>query len=268
MSGFLFTWNPDRFDWERVAVAHKVAESRKGKPTTWDWSCSNSRKPQAGDRAFMMKVGKQGRGIFAAGTIVRGSRPAPPGSDYGPRYVLASWDSFLDPDDSTARLDPFGIPGQHWTPEGSGVQIAARALATLEARWAAHLAARRLKVAPLSDADTKALGDDFELEGLEGEVRLRVVAHRSRERKLRTAKLAEHRGKHASLRCEVCAFDFDKVYGVEYAEVHHLRPLAKAPGTQVTKLSDLAVLCANCHRVAHLDRARPLSLRRLRALLA
>jgi hypothetical protein len=216
----------------------------------------------------MMKVGKRGRGIFAAGTIVRRSRPGPPGSSFGPRYVQISWDSFLDPDDSAACLDPFDIPGQHWTPEGSGMQIAARALAMLEVRWAVHLAARKTPVAPLAEADVQTLGGDFELEGLEGEVRIHVVAHRRRERKLRAAKLADYRRQHGSLRCEVCAFDYEKVYGIEYAEVHHLRPLANASGKQVTKLSDLAVLCANCHRVAHMDRTRPLSLRRLRASLA
>ncbi|MGN5374851.1 HNH endonuclease [Sphingomonas hankookensis] len=54
--------------------------------------------------------------------------------------------------------------------------------------------------------------------------------------------------------CEVCAFDFEATYGelgAGYIEVHHLKPVhTLKPGSKV-KLSDLALLCANCHRMAH-----------------
>ncbi|MFD7789740.1 HNH endonuclease [Streptomyces sp. NPDC059759] len=56
-----------------------------------------------------------------------------------------------------------------------------------------------------------------------------------------------------ALQCEVCDFDFARVYGrlgVDYIEVHHVTPLHVA-GTRETRLSDLACLCANCHRMCH-----------------
>ena len=267
MSGFLFTWNPKHFDWDEAAIARCVAASRRGLATRWEWSCARSHKPRRGDRAFLTKLGKLGRGIFASGTVVAGAHPAPPDSDFGPMQVLVSWDAFLDPGDTPARFDPSRIAHQHWTPESSGSQIDHRALAMLEARWADHLASRGAAMAPLADADADAM-DDSDLQGLEGEVRDRVQIHRRRERALRTAKLASHRRIHGTLCCEICRFDFDRVYGVEYAEVHHLRPLGKLAGPTTMKLQDLAVLCANCHRVAHLDPARPRSLNELRALFA
>jgi 5-methylcytosine-specific restriction protein A len=56
------------------------------------------------------------------------------------------------------------------------------------------------------------------------------------------------------LRCEACGFDFENTYGkrgADYIEVHHKKPIHTLnPGT-VPKLTDLALLCSNCHRMAH-----------------
>ncbi|MBK9070980.1 MAG: HNH endonuclease [Myxococcales bacterium] len=81
-----------------------------------------------------------------------------------------------------------------------------------------------------------------------------------RERALRDQKIAEARQKCKSVACEVCGFDFAKIYGIDYAEVHHLKPLASTARQVRTKLSDLAILCANCHRVVHLGRNKVLSI--------
>ncbi len=102
-----------------------------------------------------------------------------------------------------------------------------------------------------------------ELIGLEGEELLSVVRHRRRERRLRQAKLDEARN-HAALCCEVpgCGFDFARAYGplgVGFAEVHHLQPLKDRAEPGETRLEDLAVVCANCHRMIHRHGAsRPL----------
>ncbi|MDB4909070.1 MAG: endonuclease family protein [Gemmatimonadetes bacterium] len=56
------------------------------------------------------------------------------------------------------------------------------------------------------------------------------------------------------LACEVCDFDFHERYGKSgegFCEVHHLQPLGHASEAHSTSLSDLAVLCANCHRMIH-----------------
>ena len=61
-----------------------------------------------------------------------------------------------------------------------------------------------------------------------------------------------------SLSCEVCDFDFSIQYGRlgnGFAECHHRKPLAELTESRTTRLEDLAIVCANCHRMLH--RARP-----------
>jgi hypothetical protein len=98
---------------------------------------------------------------------------------------------------------------------------------------------------------------DEEIDGAEGSVSKRMVKHRKREAKLRREKIRATLATHGRLVCEVpnCGFDFQDRYGplgFGYAEVHHKVPLADldAAGTQ-TRLKDLAVVCANCHRIIH-----------------
>ncbi len=52
--------------------------------------------------------------------------------------------------------------------------------------------------------------------------------------------------------------------GHGFIEVHHVRPVHELQPGDKTKLSDLALVCANCHRMIH--RRRPwLSMDELRA---
>jgi 5-methylcytosine-specific restriction protein A len=60
------------------------------------------------------------------------------------------------------------------------------------------------------------------------------------------------------LECEVCEFDFERVYGSlghGFAECHHILPLSELPFRRETRLVDLVVVCSNCHRMLH--RSRP-----------
>lgn len=92
----------------------------------------------------------------------------------------------------------------------------------------------------------------------EGVRRKYLIAHRTRESKLRRAKiLAALKQNKGRLVCEVpgCEFDFFKKYGelgYGYAHVHHLRPLGKAAvrGRKNTP-RQLAIVCANCHAMIH-----------------
>jgi 5-methylcytosine-specific restriction protein A len=72
------------------------------------------------------------------------------------------------------------------------------------------------------------------------------------------------------LQCEGCSFDFAQTYGDRgqgFMEAHHTRPVHELDPDHVTRLADLALVCANCHRMIHARRPW-LTLPELRALLA
>ena len=84
----------------------------------------------------------------------------------------------------------------------------------------------------------------------------RYSQHRSYERDPNLAEKAksirlESTGK---LQCDVCSFDFSVTYGElgqGYIEAHHTVPLANLCGKRKTKLSEIALVCSNCHRMLH-----------------
>ena len=82
----------------------------------------------------------------------------------------------------------------------------------------------------------------------------RIVKHKSYERNLKNR--AEAIKEHGTT-CLVCGFNFNKFYGKDLAkdfiEVHHLKPLHTYKGeeTIINPKTDLAPVCANCHRMLH-----------------
>lgn len=109
---------------------------------------------------------------------------------------------------------------------------------------------------------------DEQASATEGRLLIRRHVAYERNPALRKRKLAAVLRTGKSLACEACGFDFEDTYGERgkgYIECHHVVPLHVAP-SRITRLSDLVLLCANCHRVIH---ARPpwLTLAELRALI-
>lgn len=106
-------------------------------------------------------------------------------------------------------------------------------------------------------ADGGALGQPGEAEAVEG--RLLTVAHQRRERsrKIVQAKKDASLKATGALVCEVCRFDFAARYGtrgVGFIECHHTKPVADLGDGTPTRLRDLALVCANCHRMIHAHR--------------
>jgi 5-methylcytosine-specific restriction protein A len=88
----------------------------------------------------------------------------------------------------------------------------------------------------------------------EGRVLLRLHRSRERNRNLVARKKSCVLNQTGRLECEACDFDFAAVYGLlgyGFAECHHIQPLAQAAEDRVTTLADLAIVCANCHRMLH-----------------
>jgi 5-methylcytosine-specific restriction enzyme A len=94
---------------------------------------------------------------------------------------------------------------------------------------------------------------DFEYPDLSvKEGKLYLVSHlaRERNRKIVEAKKA-HALKFNILFCEVCGFSFQEKYQKSYIECHHIKHIAETDGEIETQLSDLALVCSNCHRMLH-----------------
>lgn len=115
-----------------------------------------------------------------------------------------------------------------------------------------------------------SLGADEELEeASEGRLLTRQHMMRERNRRLAETKRKQAMRSTGGLICEACGFDFEARYGDRghgFVECHHTKPLATLEEGQKTHVSDLALVCANCHRIIH--RARPwLSIAQLKNLL-
>jgi predicted HNH restriction endonuclease len=95
--------------------------------------------------------------------------------------------------------------------------------------------------------------------------------HRTRERNRELVKKAKDKRKKEAgvLKCDVCQFNFFEKYGdigADYIECHHTKPVSELEDSDKTQLKDIALVCANCHRMLH--RKRPwLSIEQLKGLL-
>lgn len=108
----------------------------------------------------------------------------------------------------------------------------------------------------LSDAPMEARQeiDEPEAEGEEGRILSRVHHFRERDPKLVLRKKEQVHREHGQLACEVCGFDFSKFYGERgkgFIECHHTKPLSELRPNDKTRVSDLALVCSNCHRMIH-----------------
>lgn len=95
--------------------------------------------------------------------------------------------------------------------------------------------------------------DTLDGEAIEGRLLERRHFSRERDRKLRQKKIDEYLSTNSRLVCHTCGFDFHAAYGTHgegYIECHHVVPL-HASGETRTRLKDLVLICANCHRMIH-----------------
>ena len=120
-------------------------------------------------------------------------------------------------------------------------------------------------ISEFTDARAPEIEEDLSEEGA-ASLRLHMV--RERDGELAKRKKAEVMAATGALKCEACHFDFAVRYGPEgegFCEVHHLNPLSARGENTPTSLSDLAVVCSNCHRMLH--RRGLLSMSELSAIL-
>ncbi len=109
--------------------------------------------------------------------------------------------------------------------------------------------------------------DDIEFP--EGKEILRKHILKERNPKLVFEAKKAFKDKNGKLFCEVCNFFFEDKYGKvgeDFIEAHHIKPISEMTEHEKTKITDLVMVCSNCHRMLH--RKRPwITKERLRSLL-
>lgn len=134
---FLFAWNPVKYPWPEIGEQCELV--RSGEKLIESWSCASHKKIQHGDRAFLVLVGAEPRGIFGSGHIV--SEPFI-GKDHRGKdnhRVLIEFDILLDPhNESILSIDLLTIgkmARQVWAPQASGIAIKPEITEELELLW-------------------------------------------------------------------------------------------------------------------------------------
>ncbi len=249
-STYLLTWNPLNWKWDDLE--EESQRTAEGQPVDDRWSCGNTKRIRSGDRLFLLRQGVEPRGIVASGWATSASYEGPHWDatrrEQGDTalHIEVRFERILNPDfDDPLPLDKLRsgpLASVNWATPASGIEIK-EGVEDLERLWSEHL---HLFAAGIED-----IGD---MSALEGEARMALRRHRTRERWLRDAKLEEAKKKDGRLPCEACGFDFFDVYGEigrDFAHVHHLKPLGDRTRPSLTNLDDLAVVCANCHAMLH-----------------
>jgi 5-methylcytosine-specific restriction protein A len=103
----------------------------------------------------------------------------------------------------------------------------------------------------LTESLQEAARDDEE-EFFEGRVLTELHKRRERDPRLRQ-RILESRRKLGSLTCDMCSRECkcaDPKFADAEFEAHHLIPLSTT-ADRYTRLADIALVCANCHRLLH-----------------
>lgn len=249
MSAFLFTWNPKKWPWGQLEADRRKIE-RKGHARRY-WRIHANRMAKKGDVGFLMRLGKHPKGIMGVGVIRRDPeyRVDP---DRGGRKIWlvdVEWEVLLNAESepilSLDSLREQVDAGFRWTPQNSGNSIQGETFERLTRVWQKFLVG---EVVDVSDQGKDAVAVS------EGRWLERVHYIRERNARLVSRKKGIVLKKTGKLACEVCRFDFLRTYGEigrNFAECHHRLPLSQIGPGSLTRLDDLAIVCANCHRMLH-----------------
>lgn len=145
MRAFLFGWNPLKFEW--ADLDDDITLLHSGEVLEDNWSAASHKSIQPGDRAFVVHVGVEPKGIFASGVI--SSHPYPAYRNGRSYYrVNIRFDTLLNPQkEPILTLDILktgDLAKQTWTPQASGISIKPDLVDELEGVWQDFLETREV----------------------------------------------------------------------------------------------------------------------------
>ena len=136
MKAYLFGWNPIKFKWEDID--DDIQKLKTEGKLEEDWSVASHKTIKPGDRAYVVRVGVEPKGIFASGYI--SSEPFL-ASRKGRIYhrIAITLDVLLNPDKQPILtldiLKTGNLAAQTWTPQASGISIRPEIVNELEGVW-------------------------------------------------------------------------------------------------------------------------------------
>lgn len=169
----------------------------------------------------------------------------------------ASDPKFRSPNSVGMKIN--NLRAAHPEHRGTGLRVSKSELNVvsdfLKSRNNMKLAAREIRLFREPHPRDNSAAPDLEIveSAVEGGASYVLTLKRERNPGLRRSKIKSHLQTGGLIRCEICEFDFAKSYGERgegYIEVHHRTPL-HASGSTRTELSDLILVCSNCHRMLH-----------------
>jgi 5-methylcytosine-specific restriction protein A len=212
------------------------------------WSCGTTKSMMPNDRAFLIKLGSEPKGIIGSGIV----RTSPFISSHfndetkESNYVDIEFDILLNPEKepilSFDTLRSNGLSEQNWTPQASGTSVRAHLIEKLEKVWFEFLAVNKIRYNPFIPSEKET----FE----EGSATQVLQTRYERNPYAREACL-----NYYGYSCNVCKFNFGETYGEigkNFIHVHHLNQVAAiGKSYKVDPIIDLRPVCPNCHAMLH-----------------
>jgi hypothetical protein len=136
MKAYLFGWNPVKWAWDNIDEDIQKLSAAGGLEETW--SVASHKTIQPGDRAYIVRLGLEPKGIFASGIV--SSAPFLALRNGRTYYrVVITLDVLLNPDKQPILtldiLKTGNLAIQTWTPQGSGISIKPELIDELEGVW-------------------------------------------------------------------------------------------------------------------------------------
>jgi hypothetical protein len=141
VKAYLFGWNPIKFKWENLNDdIRKLKETGKLEN---NWSVASHKTIKPGDRAYVVRLGAEPKGIFASGYV--SSEPylaARKGRIY--HRINIAFDVLLNPNEEQILtfdiLKTGSLAEQTWAPQASGISIRPQLVNEMEGVWQDFLA--------------------------------------------------------------------------------------------------------------------------------
>ncbi|MFD0763713.1 hypothetical protein ACFQZI_02530 [Mucilaginibacter lutimaris] len=133
---FLFGWNPIKFKWEDID--EDIAKLKATGELVDNWSVASHKTISIGDRAYLVRLGAEPRGIFGSGHIESEPYLASRNGRTHHRINIGI-DALLNPDKERILtfdiLKTGNLAEQTWAPQASGISIRPQLVEELEGVW-------------------------------------------------------------------------------------------------------------------------------------